>query len=183
GGFLHMTTTPYGPGWDVKSTGQDVAIWDSSTKAILGKKVWSFSRIGLTEHWEFKMMLPTQSLVPAFQQGVLFEFHTDDSSGHHVYLSNGQINLARQSVPAQVYARPIGATNNPYDQWKQVVIDIKWSNGSDGFLKYYYDGTLLHNFTGPTAFAGGGEPVMQWGFYANNSVAVDNRVFFGDFRY
>src|SRR4029077_3518007 len=67
GGFLHTMTTPYGPGWDVKSTGLDVAIWDSTTKAILAKKVWSSTRVGKTEHWQFMMMLPTQTFVPAAQ--------------------------------------------------------------------------------------------------------------------
>jgi hypothetical protein len=89
-------STPAGPGFDFIVTDQAVTPWGSNTKAILAKKTLT-SPIGNAEKWTFNMYLPKQSLTQDWQAGVLWEFHTDSSSGHHLALAAGLTNEVRFS--------------------------------------------------------------------------------------
>jgi len=174
-------STPAGPGFDFIVTDQAVTPWGSNTKAILAKKTLT-SPIGNAEKWTFNMYLPKQSLTQDWQAGVLWEFHTDSSSGHHLALApDGTFRIARQSAYGQIYSYTSGGPV-PWDRWIPVEYDVKWSLGSDGYLRVSIDGKQYLNYSGATVFANDGDPYLQFGFYAARGAGLTNEVWFSGIR-
>ena len=94
-------STPAGPGFDFIVTDQAVTTWNPKTKAILAVKTLT-SPIGKAENWTFNLYLPKQSLIQDWHAGVLWEFHTNSSSGHHLALApDGTFRIGRQSAYGQ----------------------------------------------------------------------------------
>ena len=91
-------STPAGPGFEFIVTDQAVTTWNTKTKAILAVKTLT-SPIGKAENWTFNLYLPKQSLIQDWHAGVLWEFHTNSSSGHHLALApDGTFRIGRQSA-------------------------------------------------------------------------------------
>ena len=67
-----------------------------------------------------------------------------------------------------------------YGRWYSWRIQLKWSSGSDGFLKWWLDGQQLANWTGPTMNVGEGSPYLQFGFYS--ATQLRNEVFHAALR-
>src|SRR4029077_4464065 len=188
GGGITNISTPYGQGWEVKVSNLDVTMWDNTVVTMSMNKDFPFSRENTTEHWTWNWFIPSQTLVPSFMAGVIFEIgHTDSSSGHHISLYNASdglntMRIRRQSAAGQVYTE---VPNIPiiWDRWFPVVMDCKYSNTPNGYLRVWIDGKQWLNYSGPTAF---GDTVgkMSFGWYrmklGNN---VMNTIRVADLRY
>ncbi len=157
---LQAVSTPYGPGFAFVSQDSDVAIWNASLKAVLAQARNKVT-IGQAQKWSWNMMLPppTQSA-----SGLLVEWHTDQSSGHHLTVEqDGCFHIFRQSAPGYVYDNEQGPAV-PWGRWVAVGFDIKWSNGNDGYLKVTIDGVQYMNYSGQTVFDAE-TPYLQFGWY------------------
>ena len=140
------------------------------------------SPIGKAEKWTFNLYLPKQSLIQQWHAGVLWEFHTNSSSGHHLALDpDGTFRIGRQSAYGRNYSYTSGGPV-PWDRWVPVEYDIKWSYGSDGYLRVSIDGKQYLNYSGATVFANDGDPYLQFGFYSRLGAGLTNEVRFSDIR-
>ena len=174
-------STPAGPGFDFIVTDQAVTTWNPKTKAILAMKTLT-SPIGKAENWTFNLYLPKQSLIQDWHAGVLWEFHTKSSSGHHLALDpDGTFRIGRQSAYGEIYSFTSGGPV-PWDRWVPVAYDVKWSLGGDGYLRVSIDGQQYLNYSGPTVFANDGDPFLQFGFYSRLGAGLTNEVRFSDIR-
>ena len=70
----------------------------------------------------------------------------------------------------------------PWDRWVPVEYDIKWSYGSDGYLRVSIDGNQYLNYSWATVFANDGDPYVQFGFYSRLGAGLTNEVRFSDIR-
>lgn len=174
-------STPAGPGFEFVVTDEAVTTWNTETKAILAQKILT-SPIGKAEKWTFNLYLPKQPLIQEWQAGVLWEFHTDSSSGHHLALDpDGTFRIGRQSAYGENYSYTSGGPV-PWDRWVPVAYDVKWSRGSDGYLRVSIDGKQYLDYSGPTVFANDGDPDLQFGFYARRGAGLTNTVRFSNIR-
>ena len=144
-------STPAGPGFDFIVTDQAVTPWNPKDKAILALKTLT-SPIGKAQNWTFNLYLPKQSLIQQWHAGVLWEFHTEFvqrtspcvGSGRH--LSYRPPDGLRRESYTTTSGGPV-----PWDRWVPVAYDVKWSLGSDGYLRVSIDGTQYLDYSGPTA--------------------------------
>ena len=83
---FNTMSTPYGPGWTFTCADTDIALWDSRSKAILAQYLYQPETIGTEVQWTFYLNLPTQTFLPDWFCGVLWEFHTKTSSGHNLQI-------------------------------------------------------------------------------------------------
>ena len=56
-----------------------------------------------------------------------------------------------------------------YDRWYDWRWEIKWSQGSDGFMNFWLDGQQVAAFTGPTSNPTASAPYLQWGWYGGST--------------
>ena len=178
GGGIWEETTARGAGFKMVVTDQQPSTWNPNTKNVLAQKT-GVAALGSTEDWSFSFMLPSAgnpSGVPdASQGGVLWEFHTQSDSGHHLSIygtrsAGGPRLQFRQYIPpwtpGSSYTRiydPAGPLK--FDHWYDVREQIKWSNGPDGILKFWLDGALMVDYTGIT-IKPGETAKLQFGFYS-----------------
>src|SRR5690349_10483288 len=91
-----VVETPAGDGFEFVVPDSKITPWDSTCKAILTVKYPAASPIGRAERWTFQLLLPRQALADTWHTGVLWEFHTDTGSGHHIALNaDSTFRLAR----------------------------------------------------------------------------------------
>ena len=160
------------------ATDQNTAIWNSSTKDILAQKREDVAVVGSTEDWSFSFMLPAAgnpSGVPnRWHAGVLWEFHTQSDSGHHLAIDGRQsdggprLHFARYEppwTPGSSYKHSYDSAPLKFDHWYQCRMQIKWSSGDDGFLKFWLDGAVLDDYSGPT-IKPGERGYLQFGYYS-----------------
>jgi hypothetical protein len=170
---FQTVSTSFGPGFQfVASDTTDVAPWDSAMKAVVAKANPADVAMNTTQQWDFYVYLPSQKIVTSWNGGVLWEFHTSTSSGHHIGLDNtgrGPTNpsfrFGRQDAAGENYAYTWAPLT--FNTWHHFVINVKWSLGTGGHYQLSMDGTQYINFSGPTTFSGEGTPYLQFGFYAD----------------
>ena len=177
----HFNTmpTPYGPGWTFTSVDTDIAIWDSSSKAILAQCYPE--TIGTEVRWTFYLNLPTQTFLPHWFCGVLLEFHTNSSAGQGL-----AIDVTTTPQPCFKILRDNGGPLIPYytdslilNHWYQVVMEVKWSLGPDGYVRWFIDGTKWLDYSGATCFPGAGDPYLQFGYYSLRGAGTNYSQFGG----
>ena len=177
----HFNTmpTPYGPGWTFTSVDTDIAIWDSSSKAILAQCYPE--TIGTEVRWTFYLNLPTQTFLPHWFCGVLLEFHTQSSAGQGL-----SIDVTSTPQPCFKILRDNGGPLIPYytdslilNHWYQVVMEVKWSLGPDGYVRWFIDGTKWLDYSGATCFPGAGDPYLQFGYYSLRGAGTNYSQFGG----
>jgi len=188
---FQTVSTPYGPGFQfVASDTTDVTLWDSAMKAVLAKANW-IAVAEQTQQWDFYVYLPSQQIVTSWNGGVLWEFHSGGAnSGNDVTLDNTGRGPTNPSFRFGVETAGGGSGTDAwtwaplvFNAWHHFTINVKWSEGSDGFYKLTMDGTQYVNHTGPTYYAAdnsqtpagqNANPFLQFGFYAD--IGADNRV-------
>jgi hypothetical protein len=179
-GFSVMST-PYGDGFEFIVPDSKIAPWDSTCKAILAVKNPAPSPIGREERWTFNMLLPRQSLINRWHTGVLWEFHTNTGSGHHLALnSDSTFRIAREIANGAAASSYVFTTGPavPWDQWMTVKLEVKWSSSADGYYKVWMDDVQYVDATSvPTVFDG--IPYLQFGWYAERGFGITNRIQFG----
>ena len=177
---FNTMSTPYGPGWTFTCADTDIAIWDSRDKAILAQ--YQPETIGTEVQWTFYLNLPTQTFIPYWFCGVLWEFHTKTSSGHNL-----SIDVTSTPQPCFKIMRDTGGGATPYyytsaltfNHWYQVIVQVKWSLGSDGYIRWFIDGTKWLDYSGATCFPGDGDPYLQFGYYSSNWAGTNYSQFGG----
>jgi hypothetical protein len=176
---FNTMSTPHGPGWTFTCADTDIAIWNSRSKAILAQHLPE--TIGTEVRWTFYLNLPTQTFLPHYFCGVLWEFHTTRSSGHNL-----AIDVTSAPQPCFKFIRDTGGEATPYytdslilNHWYQVVIEIKWSLGSDGYIRWFMDGTKWLDYSGATCFPGDGDPYLQFGYYSFTGAGTNYAQFGG----
>lgn len=178
-GAFQEISTPYGGGFRMVCSADMPSPWSTAADpSKLCLTSWLYNEqgpglpLGFTEHWEFNLYFPTQTWVVDTRGfgfvGVFWEWHTNNASGHHVSMRDtGLFRIGRHSgqsgaSPSYSFtAGPAVAQN----VWIPVVIDIKWSQGADGFFRASIDGTQYVNFSGATDF-NDGNPRLQFGWYS-----------------
>ena len=175
-------STPHGAGLRFVCKDDMQASWDAAAKLSYAARDRDWAWVGQTEEWTFKAMFPSagnpSGMTNAWAVNSLWEIgHTADS-GHHIALDmqTGQprFRVGRQYAGGNnydyVYSPPFAM-----DVWHEFKVRCKWSQGSDGLFFCAINGETMHDRTGPTYFAGHGNPgVAQWGWYGTR--ALDNEV-------
>jgi hypothetical protein len=172
-------STPYGPGWTFTCADTDLAVWDSRSKAIIAR--YQPETIGTEVQWTFHLNLPTQTFLPDWFCGVLWEFHTNTSSGHSL-----AIDVTSAPQPCFKILEYQGASSTPtytaplsFNHWYKVVVQVKWSLGSDGYIRWFIDGTKWLDHSGATCFPDDGDPYLQFGYYSFTGAGTNYSQFGG----
>jgi len=176
---FNTMSTPYGPGWTFTCADTDIAIWDSRSKVIFAQ--YQPETIGTEVRWTFYLNLPTQTFLPDWFCGVLWEFPTKRSSGHSL-----AIDVTSTPQPCFRIIRDTGGEATPYytdplilNHWYQVVIEVKWSLGPDGYIRWSIDGKKWLDYSGATCFPGAGDPKIQFGYYSLTGAGTNYSQFGG----
>lgn len=186
---LKTMSTPHGPGWDFICDAKDVTIWDKKMKAILAQWRHARSPINTTEQWDFRLNLPKQTFASKtfWNAGVLFEFHTDTSSGHNLSIDNTGRGVGGANPSFRMGVQTALGNTFKYtwtdkiifDHWYHVIMLIRWTTAKDGFARIWIDGKQWVNHSGPTCFANDGNPYLQFGYYADLAEGETNYSQFG----
>src|SRR5574337_435474 len=176
---FNTMSTPYGPGWTFTCADTDIATWDSRAKAIIAQ--YQPETIGTEVQWTFYLNLPTQTFLSDWFCGLLWEFHTNRSSGHHL-----AIDVTSTPQPCFRISRDTGGGATPYytdplilNHWYQVIMQVKWSLGPDGYIRWIIDGTKWLDYSGATCFPGDGNPYLQFGYYSFTGAGTNYSKFGG----
>jgi Polysaccharide lyase len=176
---FNTMSTPYGPGLTFTCADTDIATWDSRDKAILAQH--RPETIGTEVQWTFYLNLPPQTFLSDWFCGLLWEFHTNTSSGHNL-----SIDVTETPQPCFKIMRDIGGGATPYytsaltfNHWYQVIVQVKWSLGSDGYIRWIIDGRNWLDYSGATCFPGGGDPYLQFGYYSSTGAGTNYSQFGG----
>jgi hypothetical protein len=177
---FNTMSTPHGPGWAITCADTDIAPWDSRDKAILAR--YQPETIGTEVRWTFSLNLPSQTFLPVWFTGVLWEFHTNTASGHAL-----TIDVTSTPQPCfRIMRHTGGGGATPYytdslllNHWYQVAIEVKWSLGPDGYIRWFIDGTKWLDYSGATCFPGEGDPYLQFGYYSFTGAGTNYSQFGG----
>lgn len=88
--------------------------------------------------------------------GHSIQWHPNSSSGSAVLsLQNygGKFNVVRSLNGTNYHQQGTLMTTQP-NKWYKMRWEIKWSTGSDGYIRLYIDGNLYYSFTGRTSSGG-----------------------------
>ena len=192
-GNAHLTqiTTPAGPGFAMTCTDTDVTTWSTQDKAILCQGTQAPSSpdaLGTIAQWTTSIFLPAQTFPGVFFSGLLWELHTQATQAHSI-----QIDTSHFGTPTAPYWKfyiqnDSGGSNvktyyssSPITlgAWHQVVLQAKWSTGTDGFIQWFVDGVCWANYTGQTYWSSFGKPYLQFGYYSQLGGGLTNQVQFG----
>jgi hypothetical protein len=129
----------------------DLSLSQGSTDCAQGKEAW----------WAHSVMFPSDYVSPADGFGVVMDFHHTGSSGQanfHVDSSrwDGQLHFRGYggSQDQNEYGTVIGPVAK--NQWYDFVYHVRWSSGTDGFMRAWVNGKKKLDHRGPTLYAGQG---------------------------
>jgi hypothetical protein len=124
--------------------------------------------VGDTEDWSGKFMFPSAGNPNGFTNGydnlaIFWQFHDVGGMGintagdqpanyRHIYL--------RTVSPSRKVHSPAPVE---FDRWYTWRIQVRWSTGADGWLRWWLDGQQLANWTGPVPTS---QRNLQFGFYS-----------------
>jgi hypothetical protein len=164
---FNTMSTPHGPGWTFACADTDLTPWSDHAKGILAR-YWP-ETIGTEVQWTFYLNVPTQTILPDWFCGLLWEFHTNAWPGHNL-----EIDVTQTPQPCFKIMRDTGEGSTPtytspltFDHWYKVIVQVKWSLGSDGYIRWFIDGTKWLDYSGATCFPGAGDPFLQFGYYSS----------------
>jgi Polysaccharide lyase len=174
GGGIWEVPTPHGPGFRINVT-DEMRVLSGGKLAFIADIGHLVGPVGSTEDWSGKAMFPAAGNPNGFPRkypdwGVFFEFHsnrgvplgmgidtTDAPHRNTIWFSSHPFHGPKRKALAPA---PL-----VYGRWYSWRIQLKWSSGSDGFIKWWLDGRLLADWTGPT-LAASEVPYLQFGFYS-----------------
>ena len=129
----------------------DLSLSQGSTDCSQGKEAW----------WAHSVMFPSDYVSPTNGFGVVMDFHHTGSSGQanfHVDSSrwDGQLHFRGYggSQDQNEYGTVIGPVQK--NQWYDFVYHVRWSSGSDGFMRAWVNGKKRLDHRGPTLYSGQG---------------------------
>jgi hypothetical protein len=131
----------------------DLALSQSASDCYEGRSAW----------WASSLLFPSDFIVP--ESGLFWDFHQTGSSGQ----ANFQLRVTPEGMrfeggggaTVQTSAASPGRYLTPFwplvkNQWYDLVLNVKWSSGSDGFMFAWVNGVQRLAFHGPTLYAGQG---------------------------
>jgi hypothetical protein len=137
----------------------DLSLPQSLTGCYQGRQQW----------WAHSLRFPDDYVVPllgaAWHWGVVFDFHHTAGGGQAnvqvvslptglaFWIAGGPNVIQGPGAPG-FYQQMIGPVVK--NTWYDFVYNVRWSSGSDGFIKGWVNGELKLNYQGPTLYAGKG---------------------------
>ncbi len=129
----------------------DLSLSQSETNCSQGKEAW----------WAHSVKFPSDYVSPTDGFGVVMDFHHTGSSGQ----ANFHVDSSRWD--GKLHFRGFGGSqdNNEYgtvigsivkNQWYDFVYHVRWSSGSDGFMRAWVNGKKKLDHRGPTLYSGQG---------------------------
>lgn len=171
---MWQVSTPYGPGFRMSVT-DEMKVLSGGKRAEIADIGHLVGPVGSTEDWSGKAMFPAAGNPNGFPRnypdwGVFFQFHSNLGVpvGMGIDTTNGPYRntIWFSSHPSGGPKRKaLAPAALVYDRWYSWRILLKWSSGSDGFIKWWLNGQLRADWTGPT-LAPGEVPYLQFGFYS-----------------
>jgi hypothetical protein len=129
----------------------DLSLSQGNTDCSQGKEAW----------WAHSVMFPSDYVPATDGFGVVMDFHHTGSSGQanfHVDSSrwDGKLHFRGfgGSQDSNEYGTVIGSVVR--NQWYDFVYHVRWSSGSDGFMRAWVNGKKRLDHSGPTLYAGQG---------------------------
>ena len=176
GGGIYETRTAWGPGFKVVATPEMTAPWGGKQAWLVDVDhltPWS-SFLGTTEDWAGKLTFPRAGNPEGFPvhwwSGLLWEFHTETVSGHHIAIDGrnpkkprlryGVYDPRTDEYQFTWFPKPI-----VFDRWYSWRLRVKWSTGPDGFVRGWLNGRRVMDYVGPTIEVGE-HPKIQFGYYS-----------------
>ena len=174
GGGIWEVSTPHGRGFRMVVT-DEMRVASGGKRAEIADIGHLVGPVGSTEDWSGKAMFPAAGNPNGFPRnypdwGVFFQFHSN--RGGPLAMGIDTTTAPRRNT-IWFSSHPFGSPKRKalapaalvYGRWYSWRIRLKWSSGSDGFVKWWLDGRLLADWTGPT-LATGEVPYLQFGFYS-----------------
>lgn len=159
GGLRFVITTNMPTPWPA---GSKIAqcVWNPTAEDFRGK----------THRWSWVRRFPQQTFPQAWQSGILTEFGTTGppaSVGHHIAVSqDARWRVGVEKAPGNAWDFVYGPQVT-FDRDIPMTFEIKWSEGSDGWLRWKIDGQVVVERQGATLFgAGSYVRVVGEGFYS-----------------
>jgi hypothetical protein len=129
----------------------DLSLSQGSTDCSQGKEAW----------WAHSVLFPDDYVPATSGFGVVMDFHHTGPSGQ----ANFHVDSSRWD--GQLHFRGYGGSQdqNHYEtvigpvvknQWYDFVYHVRWSSGSDGFMRAWVNGVKKLDHRGPTIYAGQG---------------------------
>jgi hypothetical protein len=191
-------TTPYGPGFSFTVTDSDVAIWDSTAKDILlqasNTAIGGSDQAGTIVQYTTHLNVPSQTISSSsfvqngYFAGVLFELHTGANQAHGLSVDTSTSNPHHPSPAWRFDVQYDAGGNNiqpyygpviTYDTWHRIDGQMYWTTTTNGFQRWYVDGTLVGDYSGQTYWTSFGNPYLQFGFYSGLGDGLTNYSQFG----
>jgi Polysaccharide lyase len=174
GGGIWQVSTPHGPGFRMVVT-DEMKVLSGGKRAEIADIGHLVGPVGSTEDWSGKAMFPAAGNPNGFPRkypdwGVFLEFHSN--RGVPVGMGIDTTNAPYRNT-IWFSSHPFGGPKRKalapaalvYGHWYSWRVQLKWSSGSDGFVKWWLDGQLRADWTGPT-LAASEVPYLQFGFYS-----------------
>jgi len=178
GGGMWEVRTPFGRGFRFVAT-PEMAVASGGKKSEVADIGNLVQGAGHTETWSGLVMFPKAGNPIGFPRNypnwnVFFDFHSNNGIPVEMGIDTTDVprlnHIYVQSHPRG--AKPRKATSRSrlvYDRWYSWRIQLRWSENSDGFLKWWLNGQLLADWRGPTL--GEAEvPYLQFGFYSTDRI-------------
>jgi Polysaccharide lyase len=183
GSGIFEIATPYGPGFRFVQY-EEVPQGEGVLIADVDHLVDRQNYLGTVFDLSGKFMLPSSGNPNGFPpSGGLWKFSTDskvsngfgvDGISNRIYVSTYKADATDGTV------RYASANEYKPDQWYDFRWQIKWSEGSDGFMNFWLDGKRVATHTGATLPHEGGI-YIEWGWSGGND-PQKNEVRFGALR-
>ncbi len=176
GGGMWEVRTPFGRGFRFVAT-SEMGVQSGGKKSEIADVRSLVQGAGHTETWSGLVMFPKKGNPTGFTRNypdwnTFFDFHSnsgvplemgvdtrDEPRRRHIYLKSHPYGGQPRSATAR--------SRLVFDRWYSWRIQLRWSTGSDGFVKWWLNGVLLADWKGPTL--GEAEvPYLQFGFYATD---------------
>ena len=171
GGGIWQIRTPFGPGFRFIAT-SEMTVASGGKKSEIADIGNLVEGEGHTETWSGMVMFPKAGNPTGFPRepdwNVFFDFHSNYGVPLQMGIDTGEnrSHIYLRSLPYNEQRRKARSRSRlVFDRWYSWRITLKWSSGSDGFLKWWLNDRLLADWTGPT-LAQDEVPYLQFGFYS-----------------
>ena len=178
GSGIFERTTRYGPGFrfvqnEAVPRGSGSGVMIADVDHILDQQAYLGTVTDISGNAMFPRSGNPRGFPPFGDWNVLFEFTQSDA----VYNLFGVDAFVRGGPRFYVRSFDAGSPGNrngrkarsrftvKFDRWYHWQWQIKWSQGSDGFVNFWVNGQRIAAWTGPTLPAGDDPPYLEFGWY------------------
>jgi len=183
---IQEVSTPHGSGFKFLSTAEQL-VGSGGKKTEVHDNTHTRG-MGFTDEFSGKFMFPAAGNPDGFPRNfpswnVFWDHHGSGRVPFFMGIDTTEVPYRNTIYVESVAGGNVRKAHAPaelvYDRWYSFRYQIKWSSGSDGFVKWYLDGQLLADWTGPTIDAGDNVN-LQFGFYS--TADKQNEVWLADIR-